>query len=88
MAEFATSNHVNTSTSVIPFFADHSFHPQIGIKPSKMYKGEREQQAKLLAANKIVHRQEKIMSFLQDQLAWSQNEQTQFVNKTCQPHSK
>ena len=28
------------------------------------------------------------MSFLQDQLAWSQNEQTQFANGTCQLHPK
>ena len=27
-----------------------------------------------------------MISFLQDQSAWSQNKQTQFVNKTCQPH--
>ena len=28
------------------------------------------------------------MKFLQDQLAWSQDEQTQFANRTCQAHSK
>ena len=28
------------------------------------------------------------MFFLQDQLVWSQDEQTQFANKTCQSHSE
>ena len=32
MAEFATSNHVNASTGVTSFFADHSFHPRTGIE--------------------------------------------------------
>ena len=40
----------------------------------------------MLAADKIVCRQEEMMVFLQDQLAWSQDEQTQFANRTCQPH--
>ena len=86
IAKFAANNHVNTSTDVTPFFADHSFHPQIDIEPPETYK--REQRAKLLAANKIVCRQEKMMTFLQDQLAWSQDEQTQFANRTHQSHPK
>ena len=28
------------------------------------------------------------MFFLQNQLTWSQDKQMQFMNKTCQPHSK
>ena len=27
-----------------------------------------------------------MMTFLQDQLAWAQDEQTQFANQDCQPH--
>ena len=68
MAKFAASNHVNVLTGVIPFFANHGFHPCTGIKPSGMYK--REQKAELLAANKIIHRQKEMMTFLQNQLAW------------------
>ena len=67
-----------------PFFANHGFHPCTGIKSPEIYK--REQQIELLVADKIIYRQKEIMAFLQDQLAWPQNKQTQFANKTCQPH--
>ena len=86
MAKFATSNHINVSTDVTPFFANHSFHPCTSIEPPRTYK--REWKAELLAANKIVCGQEKMMAFLQDQLTWSQDEQTQFANRTRQPHLK
>ena len=66
IAEFTTSNHVNAFTDVTLFFADHDFHPQTGIEPLGTYKREREQQAKLLTADKIVHRQEEIKFFLQN----------------------
>ena len=81
IAKFATSNHVNASTDMTLFFADYGFHPCISIELPGTYKGE--QQVELLAADKIVCRQEEIMSFLQNQLAWSLNGQTQFANKTC-----
>ena len=68
------------------FFADYGFHPCTGIEPLRTFEDEGEQKAKLLAADKIICRQEKMMSFLQDQLTWSQDEQTQFANRTCQPH--
>ena len=29
-----------------------------------------------------------MIAFLQDQLAWFQDEQTRFANKTCQTHPK
>ena len=71
-----------------PFFANHEFYPCIGIEPPGMFKGEGEQKVKLLVVDKIVFWQEEMMSFLQDQLAWSQDKQTWFMNKTCQPHFK
>ena len=86
MAEFATSNHVNASIGVTLFFADHNFYPCTSIEPPGTYKREGEQQAELLAADKIVAQQAEMMTFLQDQLAWSQDEQTRFANKTHQPH--
>lgn len=49
IAKFVASNHVNTSTGVTPFFADHGFHPRTGIKPPETYK--RDQKAELLAAD-------------------------------------
>lgn len=84
MAEFAASNHINISTGVTLFFADYGFHPRTEIESPETYKED--QKAELLAVDKIVCRQEKIMSFLQDQLAWSQDEQTQFANRNRQPH--
>ena len=54
MAEFAASNHVNASTGMKLFFANHRFHPRTGIELSGTYEGE--QQAELLAADKIICR--------------------------------
>ena len=67
MAKFTASNHVNAFIGITIFFADHRFHPRIGIKAFEIYKDE--QQAELLTADKIVYRQKETMSFLQDQLA-------------------
>ena len=39
-----------------------------------------------MAADKIVAREEEMMKFPQDQLAWSQDEQTRFANRGRQPH--
>ena len=54
IAEFAASNHINASTGMTLFFANHGFHPRTGIEPPKTFKGESEQKAELLAADKIV----------------------------------
>ena len=67
MAEFAASNHVNASTEVTPFVVDYGFHSQTDMEPLSTYDGE--QKAELLAADKIVKKQAKIMTFLLDQLA-------------------
>ena len=67
MAEFAKSNHVNALIKMTSFFADYGFYPQTGMEPLSIYKGE--QKAKFLAADKIVKRQTKMMTFLQNQLA-------------------
>ena len=86
MTEFAASNHINASIGMTAFFANYDFQPRTDIKPSGMYK--RERQAELLMADKIICRQEEMIAFLQDQLAWLQDKQTQFANKTCQPYPK
>ena len=75
MAKFAASNHVNTSIGMTLFFADHGFHLHTGIESPRTFKGEGEQKAKLLTANKIIAQQGEMMKFLQDQLAWLQDEQ-------------
>ena len=78
MAEFAASNYINMSTGVILFFANYSFYFRTGMEPLGIYKSE--QKAELLAIDKIVKKQGEMMIFLQDQLAWVQNKQTQFAN--------
>ena len=56
IAEFAASNYVNASTGMTLFFADYGFHPCTSIEPPGTFKGEGEQKAKFLAADKIVCR--------------------------------
>ena len=68
MAEFATNNHINASTGVTSFFADYRFYPQTGIEFLGIYKNSKKR-GKLLAANRIVRRQENMIGFLQNQLA-------------------
>ena len=67
MAKFTASNHVNASTGVTLFFANHRFYSRTGIEHLGTYKSE--QRAELLAADKIIRKQKKMMFFLQDQLA-------------------
>ena len=67
MTGFAANNYINASMEVTLFFAGYGFHFQTGIEPSSIYKGE--QKAKLLATDKIIIKQAKMMIFLQDQLA-------------------
>ena len=40
MVEFAASNHINASTKMIPFVADHEFHPCTSIKLLDIYNSE------------------------------------------------
>ena len=71
IAEFLANNHVNESTGMTPFFADNGFHPRTGVEPPQAYQGLG-QRAKLMAGDKIVANQEETLSYLQDQLTWSQ----------------
>ena len=61
MAEFTANNHLNASMGVMPFFADYNFHLLTGIEPPSTYKGK--QKAEFLAADKIVKKQAKMMTF-------------------------
>ena len=85
MAEFSANNHVNESTGMTLFFADNGFHPRTGVEPLQAYQslGRR---AELMAADKIVANQEQTLSYLQDQLTWSQQEQAHWANQNHQPH--
>ena len=62
MIEFVANNHVNASTGVTLFFADYGFYPQTGMELSGIYKDE--QKAELLAADEIIKKQTKMMTFL------------------------
>ena len=83
-AEFAANNHVNVSTGMTPFIADHGFHPRCGIEPPGTYEGKGK--AEILHADKMIERQEAMRTWLRDQLAWAQEEQTRHANKGRQPH--
>ena len=52
VAEFLANNHVNESTRMTPFFADHGFHLCTDVEPPQAYTGS--WKAELLAADKIV----------------------------------
>ena len=66
MAKFLTNIHVNESTKMTLFFANNGFHSCTDVKSPQAYK--KNQNAKLLTANKIVKQQEKTRLFLQNQL--------------------
>ena len=54
MTEFAASNHVNASTGMTSFFANHRFPPCTSIESPRTFNSESGQKVKLLAADKIV----------------------------------
>ena len=82
MAEFLANNHVNESIGMTSFFADNGFHPRTGVEPPQAYQ-DLGQRAELMAADKIVANQEQTLSYLQDQLTWSQQEQAHWANQNC-----
>ena len=85
MAEFLANNHINKLTGMTLFFADNGFHPCTGVEPPQTYQGAG-WKVELLAADRIVANQEEMISYLQDQLTWSQQEQAHWANQNRQPH--
>lgn len=83
-AEFAANNFVNQSTGMTPFFANHGYHPRTGAEPPGTYEGTTN--VEMEAADKIVERAEAIRIWLQDQLAWAQEEYERYANTHRQPH--
>ena len=79
MAEFVANNHVNILTEITLFFADYGFHPRNSIESPESYKGAK-RKAELLTADKIIARQEEMLKFLKDQLAWAQDKQMRYAN--------
>ena len=86
MAEFLANNHINESTEMTLFFAENDFHPRTGVEPPQAYQQGASQKAELLAADRIVANQKETVSYLQDQLTWSQQEQAHWANQNRQPH--
>jgi len=81
-AEFAVNNHVNESTGMSPFFADHGYHPRTGAEPPSNSPRDPEMQA----ADQLIQRTEAIRLHLQDEIAWAQEEQERHANKRRAPH--
>ena len=87
MVELAANNHISMSTEITLFFANYRFHPQIDIEPLETYDNNKKKQ-KLLAADEIEKKQNKMIKFLQNQLTWAQKKYAQFANQDCQLYSK
>ena len=85
-AEFAVNNHVNVSTGITPFFADHGYRPRSGIEPPIPYEKGTAGRAELLSADQIAARQEAMRKWLTDNLTWAQADQTKYANNSRAPH--
>lgn len=85
-AEFAVNNHVNVSTGMTSFFADHGYHPRSGIEPPISYDNGTVGRAELLSADQIAARQEAMKKWLIENLTWAQVDQTKYVNNSRAPH--
>jgi transposase InsO family protein len=83
-AEFAKNNQDHAATGVSPFFANHGYHPRSGAEPPTAYEGRG--QPEVEAADTIIERTEKVNQFLQDQLAWAQEDYEKHANKHRSPH--
>ena len=85
-AEFAANNHVNVSTGMTPFFADHGYHPRTGVEPPQSFDEDATGRAELLSADKITARQEAMTKWLTDNLTWAQADQARHANSSRAPH--
>ena len=85
-AEFAVNNHVNVSTGMIPFFADHGYHPRSGVEPPELFDRSAIGRAELISADKIAARQEAMTKWLVENLTWAQADQMKYANNSRAPH--
>ena len=70
-ARFAINNHVNDSTGMTPFFADHGYHNRSGVEPPEPMEANAMGRAELLAADKISTRQKAMFKWLINNLTWA-----------------
>jgi hypothetical protein len=82
-AEFTANNHVNESTGMTPFFAEHGYHPRTGAEPPVPLTSRN---PLMEAADKLVQRTEAVRQWLQDEIAWAQEEQERQANRRRTPH--
>ena len=83
-AEFVANSHVNASTGMTPFFADHGYEPRSGSEPPNTYEGTG--RAEVLHADELVRKHEEIREYLKEQLTWAQDDQAKYANRERQPH--
>jgi transposase InsO family protein len=83
-AEFAQNNKDHSATGISPFFADFGYHPRSGAEPPTTYEGRPHPDVE--AADKILARRQQIEEYLQDQIAWAQEDYEKHANKHRSPH--
>jgi hypothetical protein len=83
-AEFAGNNFDHSATGITPFFAEHGYHPRSGVEPPGTY--GRRGRAEIEQADKIIARVKAMQEYLQNQLAWAQEDYERFANAHRQPH--
>jgi len=83
-AAFCTKNHYSESTRITPFFANHGYHPRMGLEPPQELSGpprtDRERR-KRLHADGYVEKIEQINQELQAQIIWAQGWQEEYANR-------
>lgn len=75
---------MSASTGISPFFADNGFYPRKGTEPATKYEGAGK--AEVTRADKLVDRAKAMREYLQEQLAWIQEEQSRHADKFRQPY--
>jgi predicted transglutaminase-like cysteine proteinase len=58
--EFATNNHVNITTDMTSFFADHDYHSRPDCESSETFDFTTSKETELLRANKIIEKENAI----------------------------
>jgi hypothetical protein len=83
-AQFAANNHVNETTEMTPFFANHGYHPRTGAEPPGSF--DTADHPDILAADKLVKQTEDMQEWLKDHIAWTQESHINYANRHRQPH--
>ena len=83
-ANFAARNHHSESTQCTPFFANHGYHPRMGLEPRQDLAGpprsERERRQRI-HADEYAEKMNQINEELQAQMTWAQAWQEEYANR-------